>query len=115
MSKRKSSLSAGQLTLYDCQKKNRTVEESSCNNADTVEDITEIEPVDTSLMCTSHASINEIEVSEVLCEDGKYSQRSLHCWAKVLAMTSTLVSCVIIGPEYDQLAIPCNGPAYIRR
>ena len=67
----------------------------------------EIEPVDTSaFVCTSHASINEIDVSEVLCDEesnGKYSQLSLHCWAKVLAMTSTLVSCVIIGPEYNQL------------
>ena len=51
---------------------------------------------------------------EVLCEeesDGKYSQRSLHCWAKVLAMTSTLASCVIIGPEYDQIYLYL---AYIR-
>ena len=112
MSKRKSSLSAGQLTLYDCQnaqKKNRTAEEC-CSNDDTVEG--EIEPVDTSaFVCTSHATINEIEV---LCEeesDGKYSQRSLHCWAKVLAMTSTLASCVIIGPEYDQIYLYL---AYIR-
>ena len=37
MSNRKSSLSAGELTLYDCQKKNRTAEESSCSNADTVQ------------------------------------------------------------------------------
>ena len=58
MSKRKLSLSAGQLTLYDCQKKNRTAEESSCSNADTVEDIKEIEPVDTSaFVCTSQSQL----------------------------------------------------------
>ena len=114
MSKRKSSLSAGQLTLYDCQKKNRTTEESSSSNADTVDDTTEIEPVDTSaFVCTSHASINEIELSEVLCveeSDSKYSLCSLHCWAKLLAMTSTLVSRTIIGPAYNQLY-----PTYMRR
>ena len=57
MSKRKSSLSGGQLTLYDCQMKNRTAEEGSCSNANTAEDITEIEPVDTSaFMCTSRVN-----------------------------------------------------------
>ena len=97
-----------------CQKKNRTTEEISSSNADTVDDTMAIEPVEMSaFMCTSHASISEIEVSEVLCEeesDGKYSQRSLHCWAIVLAMTSTLVMCAVIGPAYDQ-----SYPAYIRR